>query len=315
MYTIPKEKHGSVAWLQQRHRDENGNVTFGASEAAAIIGDSPYTSRAELFARKLSEPEVGVETPTFRKGNLIEPILISEASVMLGVHFFTPELLYRKGPFTATLDGVDYEHNPNIVIEAKTTARYTIRSVADLPKEWLWQGYAQQYVTGAEVYFCVLDAAQNITLHKLPDSPEAIKTLVDAAEKLAHAIETNDVSAVDDDNMSASVISKLFAPTDESVEIPTDEMFWLQQLAEAKDMINEGETLKAQAEDRIANLLRGATVGTYKGEKVVSWKQQGGRKKLDTAALRKDYPEIVMQYEKEGAPFRVMRTHNVQGRW
>lgn len=315
MYLLPKEKHSSLEWLHQRHRDENGNVTFGASEAASIMGDSPYTSRSELFARKLSEPEVSVETPAFRKGNLLEPILIGEASQILGIKFFTPDVLYRKGPFTVTLDGVDYEHAPNFIVEAKTTARHKILTASDLPKEWLWQGYAQRYVTGAEVYFCVLDVAQNITVHKLPDSSEAIETLVNAAEQLAKAIDNNDPSLVDDDNMSASVISKLFPATDTSVEIPTDEMFWLQQLAEAKDMINEGETLKSQAEDRIANLLRDASIGTYNGEKVVSWKQQAGRKKLDMAGLRRDYPEIVLKYEKDGAPFRVMRTHKIQGRY
>ena len=37
MQRIPKPPHGSVEWLNVRHRDENGKVTIGASEAGALM--------------------------------------------------------------------------------------------------------------------------------------------------------------------------------------------------------------------------------------------------------------------------------------
>jgi predicted phage-related endonuclease len=314
MKVLPKKPHGTLGWLMDRHRDEEEKVTFGASEAASIMGDSPYTSRSELMAKKLGTPEVGVETPTFRKGNLIEPILVSEAGLALGLPIETPNVVYRKGRFTVTLDGVDCPMQPNIVVEAKTTARYRVRDASDLPREWLWQGYAQAYVTGAVVYFSVLDIDQNISIHKLPDNNEWVNMLVESAERLGKAIDNHDPSEVDDGMMTASTISKLFQPTEEIVELQTSDMHWLQQLVEAKELIAEGELLKSQAEDRIADLLRNATIGIYEEQPVVTWKQQSGRKKLDIAGLKRDHPELVLQYEKEGAPFRVMRTKNIKGR-
>jgi len=41
----------------------------------------------------------------------------------------------------------------------------------------------------------------------------------------------------------------------------------------------------------------------------LSWQQQAGKTVLDTARLRADHPELVKEYEKQGNPYRVMRTH------
>jgi hypothetical protein len=39
----------------------------------------------------------------------------------------------------------------------------------------------------------------------------------------------------------------------------------------------------------------------------VSWKEQAGKKSVDLAAMRAEFPEIVAQFEREGSPYRVMR--------
>jgi hypothetical protein len=50
-------------------------------------------------------------------------------------------------------------------------------------------------------------------------------------------------------------------------------------------------------------------IGMFNGQKILSWQQQAGKTALDTARLRVDHPELVKQYEKQGNPYRVMRTH------
>ena len=82
-------------------------------------------------------------------------------------------------------------------------------------------------------------------------------------------------------------------------------------MVHAKELIAEGETIKKNAEDHIAMLLKENEVGTYQGVKVVSWKEQAGRSSLDTKALREAHPDIVAQFERQGKPFRVMRTHKI----
>jgi predicted phage-related endonuclease len=113
---------------------------FGASDVPALMGASPYKTRGELFADKRTILLLAEETAVFRRGNLFEKPLLEEASRVLGTNIFTPEVIYRDGRLSISLDGVDNEQNPSVVVEAKTTTRYSIYSSDDLPPEWCWQG-------------------------------------------------------------------------------------------------------------------------------------------------------------------------------
>ena len=157
MRVIPKPKHGSLEWLQARWRDEDGRCVFGASDIPALMGASPYKRRSELYAEKVRPPVEQEETAVFRRGNLLEPVLLQEAGNILGMEIVTPEVIYRHDRLSVSLDGVDQVERPNLVVEAKTTTRYSIHDSADLPQEWLWQGWAQQAVLRVPVWFVVLD--------------------------------------------------------------------------------------------------------------------------------------------------------------
>jgi predicted phage-related endonuclease len=312
MKLIEKPPHGSLDWLLKRHRDAEGRVVFGASEASALMGASNYTSRPELFAAKLNEPQVGKETAAFRRGNLIEPVLIAEAGVVLGIPFHTPPFMYHKDRFIISLDGVDESFTPSVVIEAKTTTRYRIRDENDLPNEWLWQAWAQSAVTGAEVYFSVLDSEQTISVIQCPRNQQATDALLAEAASFAERIEQN--TPPEDFNdcvIDAATVAQIWRAKPTSIELADADLLWLQEMVHAKELIAEGELLKKTAEGHLAMLLKENEVGTFNGVKVLSWKEQPGRASLDTKALREDHPEIVAKYEKQGKPFRVMRTHKV----
>ncbi len=313
MKLIEKPEHGSLEWLLKRHRDGDGRVVFGASEAPALMGQSPWLSRPELFAAKITEPTVGKETAAFRRGNLIEPVLVAEAGVVLGIPSIkTPPFMYQRDRWIISLDGVDDSFTPSVVIEAKTTSRHRVRDAEDLPNEWLWQAWAQRLVTGADVWFSVLDAEQNITVVQCPDNPQALDSLAEEAARFAEAIEANEPPAdFAEAVIDADTVAKIWRAKPTEIEVPESDMYWLQQMVHAKELIAEGEAIKKNAEDHIAMLLKENEVGTYQGVKVVSWKEQAGRSSLDTKALREAHPDIVAQFERQGKPFRVMRTHKI----
>lgn len=317
MKLIPKPAHGSREWLLLRHRDDFGNTLFGASEIPILMGQSPYQSRPELYAAKLSEPTVKQETAVFRRGNLIEPVLVAEAGAVLGVTFSTPASMYRNGRVVATLDGTDDEQNPNAIVEAKTTTRYRVRDVEDLPHLWLWQAWAQQYATMRDdtvcpVYFSVLDSEQNINVIEAPTNPQALERLAEEAEAFARAIELREPPAdFDEAVMDAATVAAIWKPTPTEIEIPESEMRWVQDLVQARETIQDGERMKEFAEAQLAALLKNHEVGTYKGVKVLSWKEQAGRTSVDSALLKSAHPAIYQEVAKQGKPFRVMRTHKV----
>lgn len=313
MQVIPKAKHGSKEWLLARWKDEQGRCVFGASDIPALMGASPYKTRGELFADKVNEPVEQEETAVFRRGNLLEKPLLEEASRILGINIFTPEVIYRDGRLSISLDGVDHEENPTVVVEAKTSTRYSIYTADDLPVEWCWQGYAQMAVLQVPVWFVVLDRDQRISVVQLPENPEAIDSI-----KLETAVFGGwvDGDPLDEDinNFSATDIARIWKAEPTSVELPASAVDWALQLEEARAMAKQAADLESKAKDALAQMMLGNEIGTVDGVQLVTWKQQAGKASLDTKQLRADHPELVQQYEKQGAPFRVMRVTKGKGK-
>jgi predicted phage-related endonuclease len=307
MKVLPKAKHGSAEWLRDRWKDEEGRCVFGASDIPVLMGASPYKKRSELFAEKLAEPVVQEESAVFRRGNILEAPLLAEASHILGREVITPHVIYRRGRLSVSLDGVDNAEQPSLVIEAKTTTRYSVHDSSDLPQEWLWQGWAQQAVTEAPVFFVVLDRDLRISVVELPENSQAIDSLMTEANLFGAWVDEGTPPIDELDSFSAESIARIWQPTPTEIELPFEAVDWVAQLEEARALIKQGEQLESEAKDRIAQMMLNNEIGTFNGSTLVTWKQQAGKRSLDTKSLKAEHPELVAQYEREGNPFRVMR--------
>lgn len=306
MDLVTKPEHGSEEWLHLRWRDSSGKCVFGASEAASLMDQSPYVSRGDLFATKLSEPTVSEMTPAFRRGHVLEPALLAEAGRMLGASVETPTFMYRDGRFVATLDGVVGSHDkPEVIVEAKTTTRYSIRDAEDLPGEWLWQTWVQGSVVGAQVYIMALDRDQRLSLTKVPSNPDAWDALREQAERIGAAVDDREMLPASE--FSYDQIADLWRASPTTVELPADAGSWLAVLADARDLASQAEKQEKQAKEALSRMMLDAEVGLLDGKQVLTWKEQAGRPSLDTSQLRLDHPDLVAPYEKPGKPFRVMR--------
>jgi predicted phage-related endonuclease len=306
---ILKEKHGSKEWLLSRWRDEQGRCVFGASDVPVLMGASPYKTRGELFADKLNEPVVQPDSAVFRRGNLLEKPLLEAASDFLNVNISTPEWVYREDRFSVSLDGVDHWDEPSVVVEAKTTTRYSINDASDLPAEWLWQGWTQQAVLNCPVWFSVLDRDLKISMVCCPENREAIDSLRLEAEVFGDWIDQGVVPDEELNNFSADDITRIYKVEPTSVELDVVVIDWLVALEDARQQSKQATEMETKAKDAIAQMLKGNEVGLVNGVQVVSWKQQAGKMSFDMTRLKSEQPELVKQYEKQGNPYRVMRTH------
>jgi predicted phage-related endonuclease len=309
MKVLAKEKHGSKDWLLARWKDENGKCVFGASDIPALMGVSPYKTRAALFADKLNEPVEQPSNAVFDRGNILESPLIINASNKLGVQIFTPEVIYRDGRLSISLDGVDNEQKPTVVVEAKTTTRYSVYNSDDLPDEWLWQGWAQQAVLDVPVWFSVLDRDMRLSVVELPDNPLAIDSLITESNIFGEWVDNNTPPLDEINNFSADDIARIFKVQPSSIELPKDAIDWVHQLEEARALAKQAADLETKAKDALAQMMLGNDVGTWQGEQIVSWKQQAGKESFDAARIKQEHPDLVKQYMKQGNPYRVMRTH------
>jgi predicted phage-related endonuclease len=308
MRLIQKPEHGTLEWLVGRQKDENGNVLLGGSDAPALMGASQFKTRGDLYVDKTTDPVVDTSfNMAFHRGNVVEPVLVAEASRILGISLLTPDVMYREGRWNINSDGVDNAESPTVNIECKTTTRYTVTESDDLPIEWRWQGYAQMAVMNVPVFFSVLDARQNLSVVELPRDNMMIDLLLQESEMFCEAVENN--SGISDylDQFTADQIARLVDVTETSVELPDEAQTWLTMLDEARYNKKEAEEAEREAKDALARLLLGNEIGLFNGNKVVTWKEQAGKPSLDLAGLRAAHPNIVAQFERTGSPYRVMR--------
>ena len=310
MERIPKPKHGSKEWLMERWRDDQGCCVFGASDIPALMNASPYKTRGELFADKLNEPVEQVESAIFRRGNLLEKPLLEAASDFLNHDIYTPDCMYRDGRLTVTLDGVDNSIQPEYIVEAKTTTRYSIYDQNDLPVEWLWQGWAQQAVLECStVWFSVLDRDLRISVVQLPKNESAIDALRLEAQIFGDWIDQRVLPDEELNNFSADDITRIYKVQPTSIELDVVVVDWLVALEDARAQSKQATEMETKAKDAIAQMLKGNEVGLVNGVQVVSWKQQAGKMSFDLTRFKSEQPELVKQYEKQSNPYRVMRTH------
>jgi len=307
MKIIPKPEHSSLDWLLARQRDENGRTIVGGSDAPALMGASPYKTRADLFMDKVTTPEPPQFNMAFHRGNLLEPSLVQEASRVLKVDLLTPEVMYREGRWNINSDAVDNADSPSINIECKTTTRYQIQTADDLPVEWRWQGWAQMLVLQVPVFFSVLDARQNLAVVELPRNDEAMDALLVEAEHFCSGIDNGTAMEELLDQLTATQIASLVPARPEPKELEPDVLKLIEQLDMAKMLKRDAEKMESEARDAIARLLLDSEVGAVGGVPVVSWKAQRGRTTVDVEAMRQSHPKIVARFEREGSPYRVMR--------
>lgn len=312
---LKKPQHGSVAWLKQRWKDDEGRCVFGASDVPVLMGSSPWKTRAELYVDKRSEPKQGEETMAMRKGNLLEPVLLAEAERLLGTEICTPKNQYKKNRLVVSFDGLPSNQleKPDFVVEAKTTSYKVVDSLDDIGEDWRWQAWAQSEIFGGvPVFFIVFDKRQNISIHELPDNPSARNRLVEETEVFGDLIDRGDPIGQLINELDAEQIASFFKSEKETIEIGEDANIWLELLGLARENKNEAEKQEKLAKDNLARFLASAEIGTVNGVSVVSWKESVGKMSLDTKALKADHPEIYEQYQKQGAPYRTMRLLNTK---
>lgn len=313
MITKPKHKHGSQEWLWARFRNDEGKAVFGYSDASALMGVSPYKSRAQLYLEKLTAPVTVEETWPMRKGNLLEPLLVAEMGRHLGVNLLTPEVVYEGGRWVGSLDAVpaDSVKDPEFIGEIKVTGKYTINDANDLPQEWIAQGHIQSKIVGCPVFFGVFDRQQNFSVLRMPFDAELADAIDAEAERVGAMVDEqlplSDEMIAD---LEAEDIAKMFPAQKISIELPAEAETYLQLLELGRETKAQGEKQEKDAKDFLARYLKDAEVGTLNGRPVISWKQTAGRETLDTKALKEAHPELVKQYIKQGNPFRTMRSLN-----
>lgn len=300
MKAISKPEHGSLEWLELRHK-HNGNTIVGASEVSAIMGVNPYKSIIDLAIEKMQPPQVREQNNAMKRGIFLEQGLLDYASAELGCTIITPAEMYLNGRIISTLDGVT--NDPERIFEAKTTTAW-VDGDAVLP-EWYWQAQAQMFCTGAgRVTFIVLDRQLRISMFDVHLDVDDVAVMVEKVNAFCAAIDEERLP--EDVPLTAEQVSQLHpAPDAGEIELGAAGLDLLQRWQSAKEMLKHYEQEEQQLKDALANLLRNHDAGSIDGQKVVTFKAQNTTR-FDQKAFAEANPELAKQYQKQSS-FRVLR--------
>lgn len=183
------------AWLAERRKG------VGASEAAAVLGRSPYEDATTLALRKLGRlPEVE-ENESMELGSLLEPVLAELYQRRTGRRL-TEQQVFRRDqvrPFIfATADAIDAEGE---LVEFKTTGVHSDSSKSlgedgtdELPEHWLIQAQQQMHVfNGTVCHFAVLVGGQRFRTFEVARNQRIIDVLVGEVERFWAKVQAGEV--------------------------------------------------------------------------------------------------------------------------
>jgi putative phage-type endonuclease len=113
MSQIIEQPKPRAEWLEDRKK------AIGASDAAAILGVSPFASEWDVFMEKTGRLEPWSGNEQTRLGQFFEPGVLDYAESRLGALVRGERILHPSLPIASTLDGRVAENNRPV--EAKTT--------------------------------------------------------------------------------------------------------------------------------------------------------------------------------------------------
>lgn len=291
-------------WLEARRRG------VGGSDAAAVLGVSPWTSRYSLWRDKTDDvPRVVKQTAAMTFGNQMEPVIAGMFNEQTGMQVMSDTNLYSHPEHNfmlANLDGLISTTNndtPDAVLEVKTS-----RMVWDrVPDYYVSQVQHYMAVTNLGVaYVAALFGGEEFTWFEVPRNDQYIDRLVNEEAAFWEAVTKAVEPDIDGSEATYNAIRKSYdALQGKSVELPANVNELIEWRASAKELVGQYEKEVREAESKIMEALKDADTGTINGKTVVTWREQT-RTSVDTKALKEAHPELVEQFTK-GSKFRVLR--------
>nr|BAR33264.1 Phage-related protein, predicted endonuclease (COG5377) [uncultured Mediterranean phage uvMED] len=180
-----KLDQGSEQWLQAR---EN---YFCASDASAMMGDSPYKSRDALIKEKATgiKPVTSRNEFIFKKGHEAEAKARPLAEKLTGCELHP--VVGVEGDYLASFDGMKFDQS--LIFEHKLVSQSLIEQIqkGQLNDHYLWQLEHQLLVSNAEKALFVASDGTADNFHSLSyvSSPDRRQQLIEGWKKLKQDID------------------------------------------------------------------------------------------------------------------------------
>lgn len=253
-------------WLDERSRG------IGGSEAAAILGLSPWKSPLALFTEKIGLREVEDEIPEYIAwGNYLEPVIAEKYSRVTGRRLFDPgrynvrwSTEYPWMCCTVDRDILSFDERGEGVLEIKTAAGFKTADWEDeAPLVYQVQLQHCMIVTGRSWgSFAVLFGGQKFDHLDVERNDAFCDYLIEKEEEFWHRVLTNDPPPPDGAESTREALKRLYPKeTGTTVALPGIAIEWDDRLQRIKKTAKRLETKQKEYENLIRNAIGDATFG------------------------------------------------------
>ena len=260
-------------WLEARR------AGIGASDIAAIMGISPWSTPFQVWASKVAEIPEDEGSEQMKWGRILENVILDEWEKENEDVVHSRGRLIRSSDvpvMMATLDGIT--HTPKrkpAVAEAKNRAEWSWDSV---PEHYYSQVQWQLAVTGYEIgYLIVLFAGRHLETFEIEADKDYQTAQILAAGEFWKLVEANEPPPTDgaDNPLMASLWPY---HTEQAVEIDAEVAV---ELYEARSADKEASGRRDAAEASIKATLGEADTAVVGQQVVATWRNNGkGRRFL-----------------------------------
>lgn len=277
---------------------------LGGSDAAAVLGISPWRSRYRLWCEK-----VGTEAPPDLSdidyiyfGHLLEPIVAQVFSERAGMKVRTTRKLYTHPKYKFLAGHVDREIvGKKAFLECKTANAFDFSKWGKhdtgpdgIPEHYLAQVDHYMLVRNMdECYVAALIGGNDFRFYHVPRSAAREKILLKAEVEFWEMVKTKTPPEITSERDARHRWAKILEGT--AVEVGMDQRKKLIRLARVSEQIRTLDKEKDALRDELFPIFEDKEMLSMKGEPLARLNAYN-RKYFDVDALREKHPKIAAKF-------------------
>lgn len=278
-------------WLAARRHG------IGGSDALAVLGLSPYSSRYSVWAEKSGLLKDDRDNEAMAWGRKLEPIIAEEFEARTGIRTTTCGLM-RHTDRPWQIASVDRLTDDGGVLEIKTTSAYRAGDWSDDQIADAAEAQLQHYlaVTGLDHgYAAALIGGQRLEIRHVTRDDRLIRVLTDAEAELWDMVQQGTPPALDGSDATARALAQLYPGADPGRTVELDD----RAVTRLRASLGWAEEIKTLGEQRdavrneITAAMGTATEAVHNGQPVATWRPTG---RFDAAAFTTDHPGLAAEF-------------------
>lgn len=281
-------------WLQERRRG------IGGSEAAAILGLSPWATPLDVYLDKIGEGEDVEETEAMYFGTILEGVVADEFSRRTGLKVRRRNALLTHPDYPWMIANIDRMVVGGGLLECKTCNAFNPWNGV-VPEHYQIQVQHYLAVTGQPFgYIAVLCGGQRFEWAKLERDEAMIQVIIDYEQHFweNHVLKRIPPEPTEHDDMGK--VYPVSKPTE--IELPATAESLILTYEQARAEEAEAKTKKDRAANRLKALLGDNEAGRW-GDRRITWKTVNSSR-FDSKRFSKEHEDLYGQYLSESTSRR-----------